>query len=361
MKTSFDFAAAARQSVHYLPAGIQRIECQKSTVNRERAGQIEAAPSSPTEAVRATENPTMSPVRPTPAPAPAPAHTNDASESSAAVVCTQPVMAAASTPRFNVFASTNVAFVVSVAAIVARWFVHSGWACALVSLSPLWLLLWREQRAMRSLYAGVLWLGLAWLRLVHPASSAGSSLQDLLSLCVLAIILLSLRDAYKGMQELSRRDPLTGLLNRRGFEELGKVEVLRATRYARPIAFALLDVDRFKQINDQHGHAVGDRVLQLVAAQLSELRNSDLAVRLGGDEFGLLMPETDAAGAEVLVSRLAQRVAERTAEEGWPVTISAGIADSQNRARHIDALIAAADRYMYEAKAVKHGPASTHA
>ena len=350
MKTSFDFAAAELQSMHYLPAGIQRLECH----HRERATQIEVAPSSRTEAARAedaraTEDPTTM------------STASEASESSAAVACAQPVLSGASAPRFNVFASTNVALVVSVVAIAARWFVHSGWGCALVSLSPLWLLLWREQRAMRSLYAGVLWLGLAWLRLVHPATNAGSSLQDLLSLCVLAIILLSLRDAYKGMQELSRRDPLTGLLNRRGFEELGKVEVLRATRYARPIAFALLDVDRFKQINDQHGHAVGDRVLQLVAAQLRELRTSDLAVRLGGDEFGLLMPETDAAGAEVLVSRLAQRVAERTAEEGWPVTISAGIADSQDRARHIDALIAAADREMYGAKAVKHGTAATHA
>lgn len=347
MKTSFDFAAAELQSVHYLPAGMSRIDCDEDTPARERAAQIEVASSPRAAAPCATENPTMS-------------SASEASESSAAVVCAQP-LAATSAPRSNVFASTNVALIVSVAAIVARWFVHSGWGCALVSLSPLWLLLWREQRAVRSLYAGVLWLGLAWLRLLHPAHSAGSSLQDLLSLCVLALILLSLRDAYRGMQELSRRDPLTGLLNRRGLDELGKVEVLRATRYARPIAFALLDVDRFKQINDQHGHAAGDRVLQLVAAQLRELRTSDLAVRLGGDEFGLLMPETDAAGAEVLVSRLAQRVAERTAEEGWPVTISAGIADSQDRARHIDALIAAADRQMYDAKSVKHSAVPTHA
>jgi diguanylate cyclase (GGDEF)-like protein len=105
-------------------------------------------------------------------------------------------------------------------------------------------------------------------------------------------------------------------------------------------------------VNDTFGHGSGDRVLQTLAAELGELRGSDLAVRLGGDEFGVLMPETDQAGAELMLKRLQQRVEARTAERGWPVALSVGIVDLEtlDQAPSVEAIIAEADRRMYRVK-----------
>jgi diguanylate cyclase (GGDEF)-like protein len=254
----------------------------------------------------------------------------------------------------SLFAPTSLVIVVSLGAVAGRWFVHSDWGCVLVSLSPLGFLLWREQRAKWSLIAGMLWLGQAWVGSLQAVPFGAERLREQVSLFVLAAILFSIRWAYRGVEELSHTDPLTGLLNRRGFEEIGGAELRRAERYDRPIAFALLDLDRFKEINDRYGHATGDRVLQEVAAQLKQLRHSDVAVRLGGDEFGVLMPETDRAGAEVLLTRLGQRVSEAMARHGWPVTVSVGIAELIPQWPRMDALIAEADRRMYEAKGLQH-------
>jgi diguanylate cyclase (GGDEF)-like protein len=269
---------------------------------------------------------------------------------------TQIVPIAAQSPRFRSFAVTDLAIVAAGGALATRFFTPYEWVCAVLWLAPLPFLFAQHQRGKWSLYGAVLWFGLAWLDLVHPAQSEHHvQLRGVLSLSVLGGILLRLRQVYRGMQELSRRDPLTGLLNRRGFEELGSLELQRAGRYRRPIAFALLDVDRFKQINDRFGHATGDRVLRIVAEQLCLLRKSDLSVRLGGDEFGLLMPETDVAGAELLIARLRQLVDEHMAELGWTVTLSVGITEvparlASARPPRVDGMIAEADARMYEAK-----------
>ena len=93
-----------------------------------------------------------------------------------------------------------------------------------------------------------------------------------------------------------RHDALTGLLNRRAYEERLPVEIARASRYAWPLSLCLLDLDGFKQINDTLGHPAGDRALQQVAALLDESRLADDGFRIGGDEFALLMPKTCARG-----------------------------------------------------------------
>jgi diguanylate cyclase (GGDEF)-like protein len=245
-------------------------------------------------------------------------------------------------------------------AIAGQWLFHRPLGLTAVALTPLLLMALRRWDARGAIQAGMLWVLLAWAELVHALHAGDSWLvvqpQRVAALTVLAVIVLRLHAAYRGIQELSRRDPLTGLLNRRGFEELAMRELRRAERHGRPIAFALIDIDRFKQVNDRYGHAAGDRVLQLVAAQLSTLRVSDFAVRLGGDEFGLLMPETDQAGAQQLLHRLSQAVHERLRAHGWPVTLSVGVADDRvaRRGGLMDALFSEADRRMYAAKARAH-------
>lgn len=237
--------------------------------------------------------------------------------------------------------------------VVAHFVLPVGWPQLVVPFAPLTfaLVARHDNRRMQwAVYSGLFWFVLAWAELVHPMAGARSAIYRLLELTVLGVILVQLYEGARFMQHLSSRDPLTSLLNRRGFEELSSSELKRAARYDRPIAFALLDVDRFKAVNDQYGHAVGDRVLRIVSEELLRLRTSDLAVRLGGDEFGLLMPETDEAGAEQLIARLRQRIHIRMFEHGWPVTISAGVATSAQCRRRLPDLMAEADTRMYACK-----------
>lgn len=248
---------------------------------------------------------------------------------------------------------TLVASAIAASALAAHFVLPVGWAQLVVPLAPLTFGLiarYHNRRMQWAVYAGLFWFALAWAELVHPMAGARSAMYRLVELTVLGAILVQLLEGARFMQHLSQRDPLTGLLNRRGFEELSAHELKRATRYDRPIAFALLDVDRFKAVNDQYGHAVGDRVLKIVSEELLKLRTSDLAVRLGGDEFGLLMPETDEAGAEQLIARLRQRIHLRMFEQGWPVTISAGVATSALCRRRLPDLMAEADARMYASK-----------
>lgn len=330
MKTSPECAASERPSGRYVPSGVHRIELEP----REHATHDSQTSVVEADADTHVTEPTTSRIRPIAAPVTATGRH-------------------AVSPRRIYIAPAHLAIVLSVVALFARWVAHDPWVCNLIALSPLCLIVAGTQRATWSVYAGGLWLMLALIGLLHPMAAADARVSGVLSLAVLGLILLSTQLAYRSMQELSRRDPLTKLLNRRGFEEFAAQELKRATRYDRPISFALIDVDRFKEINDHYGHAAGDHVLQLVAAQLRQLRNSDLAVRLGGDEFGLLMPETDRAGAELLVARLMQRIEAEVQDLGWPVTLSVGIADSQTLPRHLDVLIAGADERMYDAKTLK--------
>jgi diguanylate cyclase (GGDEF)-like protein len=113
-----------------------------------------------------------------------------------------------------------------------------------------------------------------------------------------------------------RHDALTGLLNRRAYEERLPVEIARASRYAWPLSLCLLDLDGFKQINDTLGHPAGDMALQQVAALLDESRLADDSFRIGGDEFAMLMPKTCAEDAELAAARLSKEISEIGMSDG---------------------------------------------
>ena len=105
-----------------------------------------------------------------------------------------------------------------------------------------------------------------------------------------------------------RHDALTGLLNRRAYEERLPIEIARANRYAWPLSLCLLDLDGFKKLNDTLGHPAGDRALQQVAALIDESRITDDSFRIGGDEFALLMPKTCREDAEIAAARLSEQI-----------------------------------------------------
>jgi len=156
-----------------------------------------------------------------------------------------------------------------------------------------------------------------------------------------------------GLALASRRDALTGLANRRAFDEELAREVARSARTGEPLAVVVLDLDRFKAVNDGHGHPAGDAVLREVAARAgATLRRGDLAARIGGEEFALLLPGADLAGAVELAGRVRAAVAARpipAAAALLMVTVSLGCA-ALAPGEAPEALVARADARLYEAK-----------
>lgn len=158
---------------------------------------------------------------------------------------------------------------------------------------------------------------------------------------------------YRRAVDASRRDPLTDIGNRRAFEEELERELARARRYGHPLSVVLVDLDNLKEINDGWGHQTGDCVLRRIAGILAAgLREGDHAFRIGGDEFALVLPETQAAAAAILADRL-RLTAARTSFgiQDMRVSISAGISSFPAHADAAETLIRLADRALYETKA----------
>lgn len=157
---------------------------------------------------------------------------------------------------------------------------------------------------------------------------------------------LSHANLYEAESRESRSDALTGLPNRRAFEERLPVELSRFSRSGRPLSLVLLDLDGFKGINDRLGHPAGDEVLREIAAILRNSRMTDDCFRIGGDEFAILMPGTTAEEAEIAARRLAKAVSGAVGDGG--IGLSFGIATSESLDG--EALVATADRELLAAK-----------
>jgi diguanylate cyclase (GGDEF)-like protein len=150
--------------------------------------------------------------------------------------------------------------------------------------------------------------------------------------------------------ELSRRDPLTGLWNRRAFDSRFLEDFSLAKRHSRPLSLLVLDVDNFKAYNDAFGHPAGDELLQSVARLISgHMRDTDLVARIGGEEFAVVLPETDLAGALVLAERVREEV-ERLSHFRRPVTVSIGVATLDRGTKDGATLLKRADIALYRAK-----------
>jgi diguanylate cyclase (GGDEF)-like protein len=156
------------------------------------------------------------------------------------------------------------------------------------------------------------------------------------------------------LETLAAVDWLTGLYNRRQFENLAQAELARSQRYMRPLTLMMFDIDHFKSVNDTYGHAAGDRVLQALATVcLATKRDADVAARLGGEEFALLLPETTASAAAQFAERLRQQIrdcAPIVENEKLPITVSIGIAAASLTTPGVQPLINNADQALYEAK-----------
>jgi len=163
------------------------------------------------------------------------------------------------------------------------------------------------------------------------------------------------------LARMARHDPLTGVLNRYALEELLEREVSRSERYAHPIGFLMIDVNRFKEINDRFGHAMGDKVLQAIAAVIQHnIRDADILVRYGGDEFLVILPETNGE-SDIVRDRILAEVAGRNRTNpllDFPVTLAIGSAHwSSSGGQTMEQVLAETDKLMYEDKRKSQLPA----
>lgn len=194
--------------------------------------------------------------------------------------------------------------------------------------------------------------------LARPVAFRTALLDVLVSAGLLRLPILIEYDDLKKLQVTAATDPLTGLHNRRLFTETFEKELNRARRYSLPLGLVILDLHRFKEVNDRHGHPRGDEVLRAAAATLKKaLRTSDAAFRIGGDEFALLLPQTDADQALALSRRIETVFAETLQPLKLSVGVSMdhGIATFPQDAESLDQLIHLADERLYRLKHANHG------
>jgi diguanylate cyclase (GGDEF)-like protein len=246
------------------------------------------------------------------------------------------------------------------------WSVLLIWGCAILALAMLSRI---KRRSVLDLWLRVVmfaWIFELGLSAVFNAGRfdlgfyAGRLYGLLASSFVLIMLLIQtlrlyaeLTAAHGTLQDLARRDGLTGLFNRRAFDESLVGELQRASRSAQPVSLLLVDVDHFKQFNDRYGHLAGDACLKVVARAIGEAANrpTDMAARYGGEEFVVLLPSTDAAGALQVAERMRSAVALRSSACGQPVTISVGATTRlPGDAADSTSIIDIADHALYEAK-----------
>jgi diguanylate cyclase (GGDEF)-like protein len=185
------------------------------------------------------------------------------------------------------------------------------------------------------------------------ADSAGVAASNAATACILlalvVVIVDRLRKALAREADQARFDPLTGLANRRACEERATLELARLQRSGHALSVAYLDFDGLKQINDHRGHAAGDAALiHLARSAQAELRPTDLLSRIGGDEFVLLLPDTDYNDATTVIRRIQRRLAE--ADGGEPASITVGLVTWRSAPENLEQLFVEADALMYNAK-----------
>jgi diguanylate cyclase (GGDEF)-like protein len=292
---------------------------------------------------------------------------NPAARSSMAeILWAVPVLAAAwwasMAPDQAHVASVPMALLRSAAYVLtAIWFaVTPGSAAGRIFLS-ISFLLWGAERAVSGL--GLVRFGSlanlpAWLQYL---GFAGMFLEMMIAVGIIVLLfeatqarlaaeMEALVHSERELKEMGVRDPLTGLYNRHHFNDVIRRELANVRRYGTELSVLLLDVDRFKEINDVKGHAVGDDVLRFVANYLTTcIRESDFVFRWGGDEFLLLLPRTDEGSAAQKADELARKLPKIPGTEGLHPSLSVGWATHRMNAE-FPATLALADQRMYEMK-----------
>lgn len=231
-------------------------------------------------------------------------------------------------------ASLALLYVVPIALVT--WYVGAGWGFFFAA------------------FAGIVDSALAFRGLPSGTSTwliTWTFLARLISFSVASALIWTLHRALENQRALANTDPVTGIGNTRAYRIAAAREIARCERLNAPLTAVYLDLDNFKAVNDQFGHARGDRLLRVVAATLTaNLRLTDHVARLGGDEFALILPDAGPNDAGPLISKLHRLLLAEMERYGWPVTFSIGVATFPRVPRSVDELLARADALQYRAK-----------
>jgi diguanylate cyclase (GGDEF)-like protein len=186
----------------------------------------------------------------------------------------------------------------------------------------------------------------------HPLVGCWNALIWLGFFLMMTLTVARLKMLYLGEKQLSRLDNLTHIANRLAFYEMATAEKNRAQRFGQPITLAYVDLDGFKEINDAMGHDVGDKLLLWVARTMQKnIRQTDSAARMGGDEFALILPNTTKDAASRVLNKVLQKLNRRMRQNHWPVTFSIGAVTFLAPPDSLQEMIKRADEAMYSAKA----------
>jgi diguanylate cyclase (GGDEF)-like protein len=228
---------------------------------------------------------------------------------------------------------------------------------SLFYLLPISLTAWYMNRRMgvfTSVLSAVTWLYADFSDgedYAHPVIYFWNLMIRLGFFLIVTYLLTELRNTQRIVQALSRTDHTTGAVNSRYFHELLDAELKRAGRYHRPFTLMYLDLDNFKQVNDQFGHEEGDKLITFIAAELKHaIRSTDTVARLGGDEFAILFPETGSEEARVVTSKVFEHLKERLCERYAFVTLSAGTVTYTSPPESTKEAIKISDQIMYSIK-----------
>ena len=168
---------------------------------------------------------------------------------------------------------------------------------------------------------------------------------------IVAILLTELRQSLEEEQLLANIDPLTGAMNRRSFNDIAEKKMIVSEVNRRPYTVAYIDLDHFKTINDEYGHATGDLVLKTVVDIIrKQIRNGDLLARLGGDEFAILLTDMDEDNAKRIVPRLQLALLKQMKTNEWEITFSIGVLTFLTMPASADSMVSLANALMYEVK-----------
>jgi len=237
-----------------------------------------------------------------------------------------------------------------------------GGAPLLDELFYLWIVLWsayylsRLATAFNVGFIAVCYASaLAVMQVGDTAITRWMSVVGAVLGCAVVVRLLSeqVQRLFGELENAARTDSLTGLSNRRDFEERAAVEFARVRRTGGSFALVVADLDRFKELNDRRGHLAGDVALRAIAALLRrELRTVDVVARLGGDEFAMLLPDVGEAEARLAAERLIRSVASSPVDVG----MSLGVSVHGDDGNTLDELISAADQRLYDMKRASRAP-----
>ena len=180
---------------------------------------------------------------------------------------------------------------------------------------------------------------------------AWATLSRLVFFLVTVWLVAELHRRMESIRKMAMTDSLTGVYNTRAFFDFLQKEIERSRRYKRPISLIYLDLDNFKTINDTLGHQTGNSALAIVAGTLkNSVRLTDIVARFGGDEFAVLLPETEQEAARAIAERAQENMVREMNANHWPLTFSVGLSTCQDELCTADELIQVADDLMYQVK-----------